>query len=494
MAGRHRTIRCGIAAALLLVPLVAQADFNAIPAASQCLQAKGGDWSSALPCYTEAVRKLPLSYDKLDEQAIGSIHVLRYRLHSQDWSPENATAPASWFHTVSIFIPRGVPYRTALLVIDGGTRLPEPGGKPPRGGNWDTATLAHVAESTQSIVVHLSDVPNQYLQWADGVYRTEDSSVAQSWMLALRGGPQAPFASLHVPMAAAAVRAMDLAERELVPLRVNRFIVTGLSKRGWATWLAALADDRVVAIAPAVIEVPDTASMIERTRKNYGGHWPVAFRDYASAGVLRQRHSPAFASLMKLEDPLAYLDTSWGRQRLSIPKYIISASGDDFFLPDNVGQFVSRLPGPAFVRAIPQADHALGGQRVPELIVPFVNRLQRNRPLPHLSYSPGQTGYPHGQIIFSETPTKTVQWSATNPQARDFRYACGLRYVPTTLPSLPSDQTISSTHAGWKATFVEAWFGDGLSLTSPVQISPDTSYPETPPPTGSPACSTLPDD
>ncbi|HEY9134073.1 MAG TPA: PhoPQ-activated protein PqaA family protein [Dyella sp.] len=495
MAGSHFFAGHALAMLFALGPSVAQvhppAYPSAIPSATQCLQKKGGDWTYALPCYVEAVREQPLNYRKAADQMIGSIQTHQFELHSQSWSPEGATTPSSWLHSVSIFIPQGIPYRTAILVIDGGTRHPQPEGAPPKEGMWSKAVLAQLAERTQSVVVHVSDVPNQYLQWADGIYRTEDGSVAHSWALALREGPEAAFASLHLPMAAAAIRAMDLAEHELTHLQVNRFIVTGISKRGWATWFTALADDRVAAIAPAVIEVLDTNSLIERTRRHFGGHWPVAFYDYASAGVLRERHTPAFARLMKLEDPLEYLSTAQGSERLSVPKYIISASGDDFFLPDSARHFISRLPGPTLLRAIPQADHEIGGAQVPELIVPFVKRIQNNLPLPHPLPSIDPTDESDKRVIFNEQPSALIQWTAFNPRSRDFRYACGIRYEPRTIQPQGSRQPVVST--GWTATFVEARFADGLSLTSPIRISPDTRYPQVPPANSSPACSTLPD-
>lgn len=82
---------------------------------------------------------------------------------------------------------------------------------------------------------------------------------------------------LHVPMAASISQAIRLAKKELVQLDINKFIVTGASKRGWATWLTAVSDPDVDAIVPFVIDVLDTGKVMGNIYRSYGGNWPIAF-------------------------------------------------------------------------------------------------------------------------------------------------------------------------------------------------------------------------
>jgi PhoPQ-activated pathogenicity-related protein len=479
--------------------------FGALPAAAHasvanpslsptCLQAASDDWRTALTCYVDAVREEPLSYKHVDTRVVGNTRIYRFELHSQDWAPAQASHPSEWHHDIRIVVPTVAKRRTAILVVSDGTRhsAPDDTSRPADSGN--EATLRAIAEQTQGIVVEISDVPNQYLRWDDGAYRKEDQAVAHSWKLALQGGPAAPFTSLHLPMAAATVRAMDLAERELRPWGIRHFVVTGTSKRGWATWLAALSDDRVAGIAPIAIDVLGTEALIERTRMIYGGEWPVAFFDYWQAGVLRERHTPAFARLMRVEDPLAYLDTRQGRRRLRIPKLLISASGDDFFVPDNVGRHLSRLPAPTLLRALPNSDHGGAAGALPDAIVPFIKRVMDGKHLPRLGHRvERRDDQPVMRVTFDEQPVALVRWTASNGSDRDFRFACGIRYVGTPLEATRRlDLPLSPPPSGWTATFVEASFADGLVVTTPIEVWPDT-YPDRPPATTKPSCATLPE-
>ena len=97
-------------------------------------------------------------------------------------------------------------------------------------------------------------------------------------------------------------------------------------------------------------------------------------------------------------------------------------------------------------------------------------------------------------VAFSEAPTKVVQWTAINPLARDFRYACGVRYQPQELDS-GTDRlviTLKKPAQGWMASFIEATFSDGMVVTTPVHILPQR-YPAKRPPEIAPACRTIVD-
>lgn len=296
---------------------------------------------------------------------------------------------------------------------------------------------------------------------------------------------------LNIPMVTAISQAMRLAKKELTQWNINSFIITGISKRGWTTWLSAIADPDVEAIVPFAIDLLDIDASLEHIYQSYGGNWPISFYPYYQQGIDEKIKSPTFTQLRQIIDPLRYLNTIY-QPRLAIPKYIINASGDDFFVPDNTRFYYSKLPGVKSLRIVPNMNHYSINQFAEESLVPFINRFQSKKILPQL------IGLIHHHLLtvyFSEAPVKVVRWTANNPNARDFRYACGIRYQPLTI-DIPANNKISITlnepKTGWEATYIEATFNDGYVATSQVYITPDEKYPQTAPPSVNAACQTLP--
>ncbi|EBX6747079.1 MFS transporter [Salmonella enterica subsp. enterica serovar Enteritidis] len=155
---------------------------------------------------------------------------------------------------------------------------------------------------------------------------------------------------------------------------------------------------------------------------------------------------------------------------------------------DKIAAFSAR----AILNIVPNMNHYSINQFAEESLVPFINRFQSKKTLPQL------IGLIHHHLLtvyFSEAPVKVVRWTANNPNARDFRYACGIRYKPLTI-DIPANNKISITlnepKTGWEATYIEATFNDGYVATSQVYITPDEKYPQTAPPSVNAACQTLP--
>lgn len=475
--------------ALLGVLLLANActtPGDVTPNAMACFEQSGRNYSEVLNCYKKAQALIVPNYRAEGVEQVGDVQILRYRLISQDWGQNGTVAPAIWSHRVEIYFPlnaiRGKP---AILVVNDGVNHPLPGSAPGAPKDFTREGLLRIARQTGSSVVVVDDVPNQYLTYNnDGTPRTEDDSVAHSWKLFMQAPAAAPYKALNVPAMEAVIKAMDLADWEL-PVKASGYIVTGASKRGWAVWLATLVDTRITAIAPMVIETLNGRQAFEHTYQVYGHSWPLAFIDYYREGITAQRNSEAFDKLMQISDPLRYLSTPYAA-RLRVPKYIVNASGDDFFVPDSSRNYYDSLPGDKTLRVLPNSAHDIRAS-LPDALIPFFKRIRDGLPLPTVNPVPG------GGFTFSEMPTRVVRWDADNPSARDFRFNCNIRYVAT---PLPISQTVGprglTPRAGWHASFIEATFQDGMIATSQVQITPDT-YPTQPPAPGGPYCQTLPE-
>jgi PhoPQ-activated pathogenicity-related protein len=457
-----------------------------------CNKNQGCDFSHVLPDYRKKLSLAPVDYLMTGKETLPQIELKRYRMTSQSWSPDLRVSPDSWQHDVNIFIPDKAKSERAILVINNGVNYGVSVQSTGTSTDFSEEALANIARKSHTIVISVSNVPNQFLTYQnDNTPLKEDDSVARSWILFLAAPEQRELMPLHIPMAASVSQAMRVARKELISWNIHKFIVTGVSKRGWASWLTAISDPDVEAIIPFAFDLLDTRTSLTHMYRSYGGNWPVAFYSYYKQGIDSLIDTDDFAKLLGIEDPLSYLKTTY-RSRLSIPKYIINSSGDDFYVPDNTRFYFDELPGVKSLRVVPNSDHYGIKNFTEESIIPFVNRLQNNRRPPEI----------HGKIQgndlvveLSEKPLSIVRWTASNPLARDFRYACGIRYQPST-PVVVLNKKIKiplvSGQPGWQATYIEATFKDGYIATTQAYITPEDKYAQVAPPASGAACQTLP--
>ena len=177
---------------------------------------------------------------------------------------------------------------------------------------------------------------------------------------------------------------------------------------------------------------------------------------------------------MQIEEPFEY------RDRLTMPKLLLSAAGDEFFLPDSAQFYLDELPGETHVRYVPNVGHDIGKSDARETLHAFYASVVATRPRPSFSWSTDPDGAL--RVVARDTPTGVQLWRATNPGARDFRISTlGPRYRATPLtPSGPNTWVarVPSPATGWTAYFVELTFPSGgkypFTLTTPVRVVPET--------------------
>jgi uncharacterized protein (TIGR03437 family) len=397
-------------------------------------------------------------------------HILE--LTSQNWRTTAEVDRTLWRHWLTVVVPALVRTNTGLLLISGGSNSDTPP------SSVDPA-LGLAAVSAGAVLAELSQVPNQPLRFADeGRSRSEDALIAYTWDKFLRTGDEMWPAQL--PMTKAAVRAMDAvtafaATSEGGNRTVNRFVVAGASKRGWTTWLTAAVDPRVVAAIPLVIDTLNVERAFLHHWQAYG-FWAPAVRDYEEAGVMAWLGTARLASLLALVDPYAY------RERLVMPKYLIHASGDEFFLPDSSRFYFDDLPGPKYLRYVPNSGHGLNTPAAADVLtgaLAFFRLVAGEGNLPRFTWE-----LPAENIVrvrVQDAPAEVRLWRATNPLARDFRFeAIGPSWVGATVTATGSgvyEVTVPAPAAGWTAFFAElTYLVDGLPLkfTTPVRVVPDT--------------------
>lgn len=389
--------------------------------------------------------------------------------------------PNAWKHEVDIFIPKeNSNVDTAALYITGGyihSKITR--------NNAPDKIISQLIQ--RNIVVILKDDPNQYLTIDDKQLK-EDEIIAFTWNRFIHN-PKLAYYPLHIPMAIAAQQAMTLAQNILLEhhISIKHFVIIGALKRGWATWMTALLDHRVIAMIPIVVDVLNLEKQMPYIYKVYAQHWPIALKDYY------QQHIPEYADpkspfstnylkLLQIEDPFTYFsDTAYQKKLAEISKYIINASGDDFFPPDSSQYYYQALSGKKLLFYLPNSPHYVeyspSISQLASTLSAFYKRIISHQTLPIITWNRKTTG--ELKIHYSEKPEKIIVWSANNPLTRDFRYSCAIHYQPTDIivNKQESKLIIPNVKQGWRASYVELDFPDGLRASTPIFISPD-AYPK----------------
>jgi PhoPQ-activated pathogenicity-related protein len=390
-------------------------------------------------------------------------------MKSQSWRATPEVDRAVWQHWLIVVKPETVNHETGFLMIGGGRNgSPAPDKASP-------ATIA-MAKATNSVVAELRQVPNQPLVLNnDGKPRSEDDLLAEGWVKFMDTGD--PLWIPRLPMVKCAVRAMDtvtalMASKEGGKTKVDKFVVSGGSKRGWTTWLTGAVDKRVVAIIPIVIDILNVSACCTNHFCAYG-FWAPAVGDYTRHKIFDRSETKEFQALMRIEDPYFY------RDRLKMPKYMVNAAGDQFFPPDSSKFYYADLEGPKYLRYVPNGDHSLRGTDAQASILAFYQAILEKKKLPKYSWDLAKDGT--FRVKTEDKPIAVNLWQATNPKARDFRLEMIKdAYKKSTLKAEPDGTYVAKVpkpESGWTAYFVELVYDSGTDVpykfTTQVAIVPD---------------------
>ncbi|MGH9672032.1 MAG: PhoPQ-activated pathogenicity-related family protein [Bryobacteraceae bacterium] len=394
-------------------------------------------------------------------------HVLE--LTSQAWRTEKDVDRPVWKHWLTIVKPKQVRSRTAMLFIGGGSNLnPPPKAIPARAGR--------VAEETGTIVADLGMVPNQPLRFTDSPEkaRSEDDLIAYTRVRHFTTRDDEWL--VRLAMVKSAVRAMDAVQEFLASeaggrIPIDRFVVAGGSKRGWTAWLTGAVDPRVSAIVPLVIDALNSEAITRHHFEVYGFFSP-ALKDYVNHGLFPHRiGTPEYRAVLDIEDPFQYRR----RPRLRIPKYLINAAGDEFFLPDNARFYYRDLPEEKHLRYVPNAKHNLAGSNAVDGMIAFYRTILDGRPRPRFEWK--KQSDDSLIVTARDKPAEVKLWQATNPEARDFRLdIIGPAYAASPLAETKPGVYVARVPAppkGYTAFFAELTFPGGLIFTTEVSVTPD---------------------
>jgi PhoPQ-activated pathogenicity-related protein len=394
-------------------------------------------------------------------------------LTSQTWRSAAEVDRPAWKHWLTIVKPDKATSTKALLFIGGGDNGdPQP--------TTINERLVGFATETGTVVAGLGMVPNQPLFFADSKDkgRSEDDLIAYSRVKQMATHDDTWL--VRLAMVKSGVRALDAVQEFMASdaggrVKINEFVVSGGSKRGWTTWLVAAVDKRVIAIMPTVIDALNSETITRHHYEAYGFFSP-ALKDYVNHKLFPDKiGTPEYQHILAIEDPFNYRN----RDRLKIPKYLVNASGDQFFLPDNSQFYFGELQGEKYLRYVPNVKHNLAGSDARESLLAYYQSIINGRPRPQFSWKKEKDG--SLVVTVKDKPREVNLWQATNPTARDFRVdTIGEAYTSTPLKEDAAGAYVGRVNKpakGFTAFFVELVYDSGgkypFKFTTEVSVVPD---------------------
>jgi PhoPQ-activated pathogenicity-related protein len=344
---------------------------------------------------------------------VAGCEYLQLHLVSQVWQD------TKWRHVMFVIHPPNVLPQNehALLLVDGGSWREEWGERGPDKLDLpgEAQLLAAMAQAWRTPVVIVRHVPFQ--PQMGGL--KEDELIAMTFLQFLvTKDPRWPLLPAMVRAAARAMDAADQVSREQWGHAIRTFTVTGASKRGWTTWLAAAADPRVTAIAPMVIDMLNMPAQMDHQLATWG-QYSEQIGDYTALDLPGQIRSPTGQELVKLVDPYSY------RESLQQPKLIILGTNDRYWPVDAINLYWDGLQGPKHLLHVPNNGHGLDDlTRVLGTIGEFHRRQTAGKLLPGIQFAKDDANKERLEVRTrtDESPRAVRVWRAAATD-RDFRDA-----------------------------------------------------------------------
>ena len=381
--------------------------------------------------------------------------VYNLQLVSQTWQG------IRWEHALQVYLPKGVKPGARMLLWN-------QGGSPNLGSMLFGMELA---KKTKAPVAFLFGIPNQPL--LDG--KREDALIAETFVRYL--DTKDPSWPLLFPMVKSLVKAMDalqeFAQKEW-GVRLEGFIVSGASKRGWTTWLTAAADARVKAIAPLVIDTLNMPEQLKHQLKSYG-KFSEQIKDYVARGLAPPPDTPEAKRLWGWVDPWNY------RERIKVPTMIINGANDPYWTVDSLNIYWNDLKNDKWVLYVPNAGHnlqqkhadgAINLDRALNALIAFSKHIVKDNAMPKLSWKHDDAnGHARLTMTADPKPLGGRMWVADAP-TRDFRQSAW-REQGAELNEGRLVGKVTAPQAGYRAFFGELDFeidGLGHHLSTQVRV------------------------
>jgi PhoPQ-activated pathogenicity-related protein len=396
------------------------------------------------------------SWKLISQETTNGFTLAHLDLASQKWRD------SVWHHDLLIVRPKMVRNPDiAFLFITGD-------GSPDK----QLKLLTLLAERAGAIAAVITRVPNQPLY--DG--RKEDALIAYTFSQFLATGDETW--PLLFPMTKSAVRGLDAVQafaQEKYQQKLERFVVSGASKRGWTTWLTGAVDKRVAGIAPMVIDMLNMKVQTEWQRQVYGKQSEMV-KDYTDANLLEHMDDPRMVQLRGWVDPFSYC------ARYTMPKLLLLGTNDPYWTVDSLRFYWDELPEPKLVYQTPNAGHNLnGGIEATPTLAAFFQMIADRQPLPKLTWTiDSQTNGVASINEHTDAKIKSARlWTATSSD-RDFRNGqWSNRELKVEPGTTHAEATVEKPAEGYRAFLLEAELisptGAPYKLSTAARVIPDTT-------------------
>lgn len=391
-------------------------------------------------------------YEVTASEPVGELTAHSIRLTSQTWQG------IVWTHWLTVFVPKEIKHDKCMLLITGGNNTNER----PRTNSGEAKVMQQIAQSTGTATAMLEQVPNQPL--FDGL--KEDAIISLTFEKYLKGeGEDWP---LLLPMVKSAVRAMDTIQavvKEKSGKDVKGFMTLGGSKRGWTTWLSAVSDQRVVGIAPIVIDMLNMVPQSELQLASYGTY-SEEIKDYTERGIQAYSNTEMGVKLRSVVDPFSYCD------RLTLPKLVVLGTNDPYWNVDSANNYFPSLKGDKYLYYCANTKHDINAGGI-AAIKAFYQTLLTGEKMPAITWEKRPDN--SLEVTWSHPEGKAKLWKAVS-DTRDFRPA---KFESTDLAGTGSAlATFETPSTGWAAYYVEVTMpspaGGTFGLCTGVSVLPDT--------------------